>query len=118
MDLVLIPDLDVPNERQRMNKADLLLYRPSVSELSLYPQHIELGAHTLDCSYRFEPGEDDDGVTVNVPSALAVQIPTDVMDWVVPGLFKEKLATLIKSLPKAYRKKLVPVKDTVEIIAR
>jgi ATP-dependent helicase HrpA len=107
------------NERfLRMNKDDLLLYRPAVSELSLYPQQIELGAHTFDCSYRFEPGKDDDGVTVNVPSALAAQVPSDAMDWVVPGLYEEKLATLIKSLPKAYRKKLVPVKDTVAVIAR
>ena len=57
-------------------------------------------------------------MTVNVPSALAAQVPSDAMDWLVPGLYKEKLAMLIKSLPKAYRKKVVPVKDTVEIIAR
>ncbi len=102
----------------RMSKADLLLYRPPEFELSLYPQQIELGAHTFECSYRFEPGENDDGVTVSVPSTLTAQIPSEAMDWVVPGLYREKLATLIKSLPKAYRKKLVPVKDTVEIIAR
>ena len=57
-------------------------------------------------------------MTVIVPSALASQIPPEALDWLVPGLFKEKLATLIKGLSKTYRRKLVPVNDTVETIAR
>jgi ATP-dependent helicase HrpA len=40
------------------------------------------------------------------------------MDWLVPGLYPEKIEMLIKGLPKAYRKKLVPVKHTVDIIVR
>jgi ATP-dependent helicase HrpA len=102
----------------RMKKADLLLYQPDVSELSLYPEQIELGGHEFNCRYRFVPGEEDDGVTVIVPSALASQVHPEVLDWLVPGLFKEKIATLIKGLSKAYRRKLVPVSDTVEIITR
>ncbi|UCE54570.1 MAG: DUF3418 domain-containing protein, partial [Desulfobacterales bacterium] len=101
----------------RMNKADLFVYHPGAAELSLYPQQIELGEHSFDCSYRFEPGEDDDGITVKVPSTLAPQVPTEAMDWLVPGLYKEKIAALIKSLPKAYRRKLVPVNATVDVIA-
>jgi ATP-dependent helicase HrpA len=102
----------------RMRKDDLFVYRPPASELSFYPRQVELGDHLFDCTYRFEPGEDDDGVTLNVPSTLADQVPFEAMDWVVPGLYKEKIATLIKSLPKAYRKQLVPVKDTVAVITR
>jgi ATP-dependent helicase HrpA len=102
----------------RMDKADLLLYQPDVSELCLYPEQIELGGRAFNCRYRFVPGEEDDGVTVIVPSALASQIPPEALDWLVPGLFKEKIATLIKGLSKTYRRKLVPVNDTVEIITR
>ena len=102
-----------------MHKEDLFAHHPRDLELSLYPQQIELGEISyLNCNYRFEPGKDDDGLTVMVPSTLAAQIPAEAMDWLVPGLHQEKIATLIKSLPKAYRKQLVPVKDTVAVISR
>jgi ATP-dependent helicase HrpA len=102
----------------RMKKADLFLYQPDASELSFYPEQIQLGGHAFDCRYRFMPGEEDDGVTVIVPSALASQVPPEALDWLVPGLVKEKIATLIKGLSKTYRRKLVPVNDTVEVIIR
>jgi ATP-dependent helicase HrpA len=102
----------------QMRKEALVARRPEDSELSLYPQQIALGNHVLDCSYRFQPGDDEDGLTVIVPAALADRIPAEAMDWLVPGLHREKIETLIKSLPKAYRKQLVPVKDTVAVIGR
>jgi ATP-dependent helicase HrpA len=40
------------------------------------------------------------------------------LDWHVPGLLSEKITALIRTLPKCYRKRLVPVADTVEIISR
>jgi hypothetical protein len=43
-------------------------------------------------------------------------VPLEGLDWSVPGLLKEKVAALIKGLPKTYRKQLVPVPKTVEII--
>ncbi len=45
-------------------------------------------------------------------------MPPEAIDWLVPGIYPEKIEGLIKGLPKTYRKKLVPVKDTVEIICR
>ncbi|UCG09461.1 MAG: ATP-dependent RNA helicase HrpA [Desulfobacterales bacterium] len=101
-----------------MKKDDLCLYQPDAAELSLFPEQIELGGHAFDCRYRFVPGKDDDGVTVNVPSTLTSQVSSEAMDWLVPGLFKEKIGALIKGLPKTYRRKLVPLGDTVEVISR
>jgi ATP-dependent helicase HrpA len=101
-----------------MREEELVARRPQASELSLYPQQIDLGNQVLDCSYRFEPGDDEDGLTVIVPATLADQIPAEALDWLVPGLHREKIEALIKSLPKAYRKQLVPVKDRVAIIGR
>jgi ATP-dependent helicase HrpA len=102
----------------RMKKEDLLLYHPEDAELEQYPEKISLGNHLFDSSYCFEPGKDHDGVTVKVPSELAPAVPAEAVDWLVPGLYKEKIATLIKGLPKSYRKKLVPINDSVEIISR
>jgi len=101
----------------RMKKDDLLRYFPDKEELSLFPENITLGAHKFKCNYSFEPGSQDDGVTIKVPSALAATVPAESVEWLVPGLYREKIAALIKNLPKDYRKQLVPVTNTVDIIA-
>ncbi len=102
----------------RMEKEMLLQYRPDTSELVQYPTRLDINRHAFECSYCFDPGKDDDGVTVKVPSALAPSVSPETIDWLVPGLYPEKIEVLIKGLPKAYRKKLVPVKNTVDIIVR
>jgi len=102
----------------RMNRENLIRYDPDRAELAQFPDRVELGGHAFECSYDFNPGKKDDGVTVKVPSTLASSIASDAIDWLIPGLYPEKIEGLIKGLPKSYRKKLVPVKDTVEIICR
>jgi ATP-dependent helicase HrpA len=62
-------------------------------------------------SYRFEPGADDDGVTVEIPLAMLPQVDDAPFSWLVPGLFDELLTALLKSLPKAIRKNVVPAAD-------
>jgi ATP-dependent helicase HrpA len=100
----------------RMKPEDVTRYAPDEQELSLFPDHIELGGLSLDCTYRFEPGSNDDGVTVNIPAPMTGAVPSESLEWLVPGLYREKITTLIKGLPKTYRKKLVPVANTVNII--
>lgn len=100
-----------------MSKSDLLLCSPDEEELSLFPNSIAIGNKSFKCSYNFSPGKQDDGVTIKIPSAVASTVPSESMDWLVPGLFMEKIKVLIKALPKAYRKKLVPVARTADIIA-
>ena len=100
----------------RMEKDTLLQYQPDHGELVQYPNRLDINRHEFECSYCFEPGMDTDGVTVKVPTALSQSIPPETIDWLVPGLYPKKIEVLIKGLPKAYRKKLVPVKNTVDII--
>ena len=102
----------------RLEKEALLAYNPDNAELALYPDRLALGNHVFDCSYCFDPGNDPDGVTIKVPSGIAPLVPADALDWMVPGLYSEKIAALVRGLPKKFRRKLVPVKDTVEIIVR
>jgi len=104
------------DEFLRMTKADLFLYSPDEKELTLYPDTIDIGDKRLDCKYNFDPGKADDGVTVNIPSAIAPLIPAERLEWLVPGLLREKIIALLKGLPKIYRKKLVPVADTANLI--
>jgi ATP-dependent helicase HrpA len=62
-------------------------------------------------SYRFEPGAEDDGVTVEIPLALLPQVDEAEFTWLVPGLREELVTALLKSLPKAIRKNVVPAAD-------
>ncbi|WP_168625548.1 ATP-dependent RNA helicase HrpA [Cryobacterium sp. BB307] len=76
-----------------------------------YPGEWHQGDQTLRLSYRFEPGADDDGVTVQVPLALLPRLRPDGFDWQVPGLRHELTTALIKALPKAIRRNVVPAND-------
>jgi ATP-dependent helicase HrpA len=100
----------------RMQPADMRQYSPDAAELSLFPDRIDIGNQSFDCTYSFQPGENVDGVTVKIPSSLAPAIPSDSTNWLVPGLYQEKITALIKGLPKAFRKQLVPVTRTVDVI--
>jgi ATP-dependent helicase HrpA len=100
----------------RMTPEDLSLYFPKEDELSLYPESIRLGNQDYNTVYNYDPGKESDGVTVQIPSSLASLVPHEQIDWLVPGLYKDKITALIKGLPKEFRKKLVPLPDTIEII--
>jgi ATP-dependent helicase HrpA len=102
----------------RLKKQDLMNYDPDTAELSRYPMSTLIDGQAFEYTYHFRPGADDDGVTIKVPVSLTPAVSKEDLDWLVPGLFKEKVEALIKGLPKAYRKKLVPVNETVETISR
>jgi ATP-dependent helicase HrpA len=102
----------------RMSKEALLRYRPKDIELSQYPDRLNVDRHIFECSYSFAPGEEDDGVTVKVPVDLAPSVRPETIDWMVPGLYAEKIETLVRGLPKKYRKRLVPIKNSVDVVVR
>jgi len=76
-----------------------------------YPDAWHQGEITLPLSYSFEPGSGADGVTVHVPVELLNQLRPVGFDWLVPGMRLELITTLIKSLPKALRRNVVPAPD-------
>ncbi len=100
----------------RMREQDFIMTYPDEDELAQYPDQLAVGQAVLDCSYKFAPGKQDDGVTVNIPASLAPGLPSGPLEWGVPGLLREKVTALIKGLPKLYRKQLVPVPNTVDRI--
>jgi len=76
-----------------------------------FPSVWHQGDQRLALTYRFEPGADDDGVTVNIPIALLASLRPDGFDWQVPGFREELVTALIKSLPKDIRRNVVPAGD-------
>lgn len=97
---------------------DFMRYDPDPDELANYPTSLELGEGSFPLQYKFESGHEQDGVTLSVPATMATDIESEQTDWLVPGLFNEKIETLIKGLPKKHRKKLVPISNSVNTICK
>jgi ATP-dependent helicase HrpA len=76
-----------------------------------FPSVWHQGDQRLALTYRFEPGAEDDGVTVNIPIALLASLKPEGFDWQVPGFREELVTALIKSLPKEIRRNVVPAGD-------
>ncbi|GAB2520363.1 ATP-dependent RNA helicase HrpA [Paramicrobacterium agarici] len=83
---------------------------PAVDE-EAFPPTWRQGDQTLKLTYRFEPGSERDGVTAAVPLALLPRLSPAGFDWQVPGFRHELVTALIKSLPKALRRNIVPASD-------
>ena len=73
-----------------------------------YPNFWHQGNIKLRVTYQFEPGTEADGVTVHIPLPLLNQIEEQGFDWQIPGIRRELVMALIKSLPKPTRRNFVP----------
>ncbi len=87
-----------------------MLFRGDASHITDldYPNFWHHNNIKLKLSYQFEPGDDTDGVTVHIPLPILNQIDNSGYDWQIPGLRKELVISLIKSLPKTLRRNFVP----------
>ncbi|WP_347332355.1 ATP-dependent RNA helicase HrpA [Marinimicrobium locisalis] len=79
-----------------------------------FPNELEWRGVRFPLKYQFEPGHEDDGVNLQVPVSLLHQVPEKRLEWLVPGLLRDKCISLIKGLPKQWRKHFVPVPDVVD----
>ena len=90
---------------------DDLLTEADPVEADAFPTVWPQGGRDFDVSYTFGPGADDDGVTVHIPLAVLNQVSADGFDWQVPGHRLDLVTALVRSLPKAVRRHLVPALD-------
>ncbi|MFZ7157480.1 ATP-dependent RNA helicase HrpA [Avibacterium gallinarum] len=100
-------------ELLNFEKAFLTNDNANVSELD-FPNFWHQGNLKLKLSYQFEPGMEADGVTVHIPLPLLNQVEMQGFDWQIPGLRKELIIALIKSLPKTLRRHFVPAPNYAE----
>jgi ATP-dependent helicase HrpA len=102
------------------NVSDLLSDAAAGVSADAYPDvwtSESAGARPL--SYAFEPGSETDGVTVDIPLNQLNQVKAAEFSWQVPGLRTELVTEMIRSLPKALRRDLVPAPDVArEVVAR
>jgi ATP-dependent helicase HrpA len=98
----------------RMSRAQLLLRQVDEELGNQFPDSLAWADMTLALRYHFEPGHAEDGVSVSIPIGLLNRIPRYRLEWLVPGLLREKCIQAVRGLPKNIRKHLVPVPDFVD----
>ncbi|MEI6871258.1 MAG: DUF3418 domain-containing protein, partial [Verrucomicrobiota bacterium] len=101
-----------------VKESDLLGAADATFDPDLFPDKVVLGNTALPLSYAFNPGEESDGVTVQVPLPLAAQLTAGQIQWMVPGLREEQIQLLLRALPKAIRRGLMPIAERAAEIAR
>jgi ATP-dependent helicase HrpA len=106
-------------EAEAANPKILFLQRDDIlgealgADHTLFPETMPVDGVACKLKYRFEPGHALDGVTLQLPLYLLNRIEPAQVDWLVPGLIREKLIALLKFLPKDKRRPLIPLPDTV-----
>ena len=97
----------------RLQRRQLLTRDPGALQ-GQFPDRLRWDGQDYRLSYRFSPGGEADGVSVTVPVALLNRLPRHRPDWLVPGLLRDKCIALVRALPRALRKRLVPAPDWVD----
>ena len=101
-------------QRLFLRREDLMRHEAAGITTENFPPQLRLGLNTFDLEYTFEPGSPRDGVTLTAPVALLNQVPAARCEWLVPGLLKEKVRLLAKSMPQRLRHKLGPLESFAE----
>lgn len=101
----------------RLRREDVLLRDPGDDTVAQFPDQWTWQGNHLRLHYSFDPGHEQDGVSLQVPLALLNQIPTARLSWLVPGLLADKCQALLRQLPKQQRKELVPLPNTAMRLA-
>ena len=83
-----------------------------------FPRTLRLGGVDCQAVYLHEPGDARDGVTVEVPIFALNQVNEERCEWLVPGMLKDKVQALIKTLHQRPRSRLVPLPDTAVRMAQ
>ncbi len=121
-DITTVRHFDAWWKRQRPKTPHLLdldldaLIRPEVDSLDehQFPPEWIHGDLRLPLEYEFDYGSQSDGVTVIVDVALLDRLDPAVFEWNVPGLRRELVETMVRSLPKRLRKAVSPIPQTVD----
>ena len=94
-----------------LNREELMRHEAAGITTDLFPKSMQVSGVPLMLSYHFEPGSPRDGVTLTVPLFSLNQVVADRCEWLVPGMLKEKVHLLLKSLPQKIRRHCVPLPD-------
>lgn len=90
-------------------EADLTAGEDFECDLQQFPDKVSLANTALPVTYNYKPGEESDGVTVQVPAQLAGHLTSGQVQWMVPGNREELANVMLRALPKVIRRQLMPI---------
>ncbi len=94
-----------------LNRDELMRHEAAGITTDLFPKLLPIAGVDMGLSYHFEPGSHRDGVTLTVPLYALNQVQPERTEWLVPGMIKEKVHLLLKSLPQKLRRHCVPLPE-------
>ena len=96
-----------------LSRDDLMQHAAAHITEERFPKFWQTADGKFKLSYRFEPHHPLDGVTMTVPLTVLNRLHAPSLEWLVPGMLREKIQLLIKALPKQIRRICVPVPDFI-----
>jgi ATP-dependent helicase HrpA len=100
-----------------LTREELMRHEAAGITTQAFPKQIRLGGTDCTATYLHQPGDARDGVTVTVPLFVLNQVSEDRCEWLVPGLLKDKIQALLKSLPQRPRSRFVPLPESATRMA-
>jgi len=94
-----------------LKREDLMRHEAAGITTAQFPHQLSIGGRDYALEYLHDPGNARDGLTLSVPLIALNQLAAGPCDWLVPGLLKEKVALLAKTLPQKLRHKLGPLPE-------
>ncbi|MEI2417713.1 ATP-dependent RNA helicase HrpA [Orrella sp. JC864] len=94
-----------------LTREELMRHEAAGITTDVFPKKVQWHGVAMPLDYHFEPGSPRDGVTLTVPLFALNQIDAQRCEWLVPGMLKEKVQLLLKSLPQKLRRHCVPLPD-------
>ncbi|MFT3776741.1 MAG: ATP-dependent RNA helicase HrpA [Ottowia sp.] len=101
----------------RLTREELMRHEAAGITTSAFPKMIRLGGVDCAASYLHQPGDARDGLTVTVPLFVLNQVSEARAEWLVPGMLKDKIQALLKSLPQKPRSRFVPLPESAARLA-
>jgi len=100
-------------ERLCISEAELAGGQVMEYDVAAFPDAVSVRGQPVPLSYAYAPGEDHDGVTIQLPFTLAQTASAALIEWSVPGLREEMVSVLLRALPKSIRRELMPLAPKV-----
>ena len=96
-----------------LSRDDLMQHAAAHITEEQFPKHWQTADGKFKLSYRFEPHHPLDGVTLTLPLTVLNRISPAALEWLVPGMIREKIQLQIKALPKQIRRICVPAPEFI-----
>ena len=101
----------------RLSRDELMRHEAAGITTDNFPKTVRLGGVDCTAAYLHSPGDARDGITVTVPLFVLNQVSEERAEWLVPGMLKDKIQALLKSLPQRPRSRFVPLPESVARLA-